>query len=183
MTLALAWLATRSDGREDLYFASDSRTRGVRVLDFSPKILMLPRSDCAICFAGDTSATYPLMLQVSNAIAAHQPARDRNLDIVELKSHLLRVFGDIMTKVRDAASPLEPSDAQFLFGGYSWRSKGFRLWTIYYEVTSRQFRAREALSFHHRLKKSSFHRGLCSEISDRPRKGSECRAAGTVGRV
>ncbi len=156
MTLALAWLARRADGREDLYFAADSRTRGIRVMDLSPKILLLPRSDCAICFSGDTSATYPLMLQLSIAIAAHEPARDRNLDIVELKSHLLRICTDMMGRVTDAALPFEPSDAQFLFGGYSWRSKGFRLWTIYYEAKSKAFRVREAVSFHKRLEKAAF---------------------------
>src|SRR5947209_3215612 len=122
MTIALAWVATRTDGREDLYFASDSRTRGVRVLDLSPKIMTLPRSDSAICFAGDTAATYPLMLQVHAAIAAHQPARERNLDIHQLRSHLLRVLTDTIASVKDAAAELEPSDVQLLFGGYSWRA-------------------------------------------------------------
>jgi hypothetical protein len=156
MTLALAWVATRSDGREDLYFASDSRTRGALVLDSSPKILMLPRSDCAICFAGDTFATYPLMLHLSVAIAAHPPARDRNLDIGELKSHLLRVFGDILQRVEDAVNPLKPDEVQFLFGGYSWRSKCFRVWTIYYHATSKKFQARESITFHERLTKIAF---------------------------
>lgn len=176
MTLALAWLARRPDGREDLYFAADSRTRGIRVLDLSPKILLLPRSDCAICFAGDTSATYPLMLQISMAIAAHEPARDRNLDIAELKAHLLKICTDMIAGTKDPALPFEPSDAQFLFGGYSWRSKGFRLWTIYYEAKTKAFRVREAQSFHPRLEKAAFigdwatryRRQLMSELVSEP---------------
>jgi len=156
MTIALAWVATRSDGREDLYFAADSRTRGIRVLDLSPKILLLPRSDCAICFAGDTSATYPLMLQVSSAIAAHEPARERNLDVSELKHHLLRILTDVMARVKDAAAPFEPDDARFILGGYSWRSKSFRIWTIYFERSSAKFRARPAEGFHGRLDKATF---------------------------
>ncbi len=156
MTIALAWVATRSDGREDLCFASDSRTRGARILDLSPKILMLPRSDCAICFAGETSVTYPLMLQISNTIAAHQPARERNLDISEFKSHLLRVLTDTMASVTDAAQPLQPLDAQLIFGGYSWRLKTFQLWTIYYEEVSKSFRGRSSRAFHERLKKAAF---------------------------
>jgi hypothetical protein len=156
MTIAIAWVATKNDSRQDLYFASDSRTRGVRVLDVSPKILTLPRSDCAICFAGDTSATYAFMIQIANAIAAHEPARERNLDIVGLKEHLLRVLSDIVGSVRDEALPFEPSDAQLIFGGYSWRSKDFRLWTMYYEASSKQFRARESASFHNRLNKAAF---------------------------
>lgn len=156
MTISIAWVATRSDGREDLYFASDSRTRGVRVLDVSPKILILPRTDAAISFAGDTVAAYPMMLQISNAIAAHQPALERNLDLSELKQHLLRVLTDMLASVRDFAAEFETEDGQFLFGGYSWRSKRFRLWTFYYEKSSKNFRAREVTSFNHRLKIAAF---------------------------
>lgn len=156
VTIALAWVGTRSDGRQDLYFASDSRTRGVRVFDMSPKVMLLPRTDSAICFAGDTSATYALMLQIANTIAAHEPARERNLDIAELKTHLLRVLTDVMGSVRDASEELTPDDVQFIFGGYSWRAKDFRLWTIYYEKKSKAFRARESYAFHRRLEKAAF---------------------------
>ena len=156
MTISIAWVATRSDGREDLYFASDSRTRGVRVLDVSPKILMLPRTDAAISYAGDTIAAYPMMLQISNAIAAHQPALERNLDIGELKKHLLRVLTDMLASVQDFVEGFDTTDGQFLFGGYSWRSKRFRLWTFYYEKASKAFRAREVTTFNPRLKVAAF---------------------------
>src|ERR1039458_7027574 len=56
MTVALAWVAQRNDGVQHLYLASDSRLTGART-DAAPKILTLPRSDCALCFAGDTHAT------------------------------------------------------------------------------------------------------------------------------
>lgn len=68
MTVAIAWVATRSDKRQDLYMASDSRTSGGQVFDACPKIQLLPRGDCAICFAGDVSMTYSLMLHISCAI-------------------------------------------------------------------------------------------------------------------
>lgn len=156
MTLAIAWVATRSDGREDLYFASDSRTRGGMVFDATPKILTLSRGDCAICFAGDAAATFPLMLHISAAISAHGPAHDRNLDLKELKGHLLKVCTDIMATVVDMAQPLEPADVQFIFGGYSWREKDFCLWTFYYEKNTKKFRARTAEKFHKRLAKAAF---------------------------
>ena len=122
----------------------------------SPKILTLPRSDAALCFAGDTSASYPLALQIANAIAAHQPARERNLDVAELKAHLLRVMTDIMASVRDAAEGFSAKDAQVILAGYSWRAKGFRMWSIYYEDHSKQFRAAEPRNFHPRLHKALF---------------------------
>jgi hypothetical protein len=72
MTVALAWVAQRNDGLQHLYLASDSRLCGARI-DAAPKILTLPRSDCALCFAGDTHATYPMMLQIANAIGPTSP--------------------------------------------------------------------------------------------------------------
>ena len=129
MTLGIAWVGSRADGRKHLYLTSDSRTRGGMALDRCPKILPLPRSDSAICFAGNTAATYPLMLQLLNAINAHQPALDRSLDIGTLKQHLLRVFTDILRGIVYAAAPIETPDVQFIFAGYSWMAKRFRIWT------------------------------------------------------
>src|SRR5271157_1355618 len=156
MTVGIAWVGTRSDGREYLYMASDSRTRGGSVFDASPKILTLSRTDCAICFAGSTAATYPLMMQLSNAVAAHQPARERALDIGTLKAHLLKTLTDLVASIKDAVEPFRSDDAQFLFGGYSWKSKAFRLWTIYYEVVRKGFAARPSANFHPRLRTVAF---------------------------
>ena len=148
MTIAMAWVAQRKDGMKHLYIASDSRTRGGMVIDFCPKILPLPRSDCAVCFAGDTAATYPLMLQLANAINAHLPAKERSLDIRTLKPHLLRVFTDIISNVKDVSDPIKPEDIQFLFCGYSWLSKSFEIWTIYFSVKDKKFAARPANNMH-----------------------------------
>jgi hypothetical protein len=121
MTIALGWVGKFRDGREHLYVASDSRVRGGQRLDVCPKILTLPRSDCVLCFAGDTAAAYPLMIQLANAVEAHEPARERSLDLARLKDHLLRVFTDMVRRITDAALPFEKTDAEFLFAGYSWR--------------------------------------------------------------
>lgn len=147
MTLGIAWVGTRADGRRHLYLASDSRTRGAMTLDVCPKIIPLPRGDCAICFAGDTAATYPLMLQLQNAVNSHQPALNRTLDIGKLKEHMLRVFTDILNGVNDAAMQIEPNDVQFIFAGYSWVSKEFKIWTINYSTKQRRFDARSSVSF------------------------------------
>ena len=155
MTIGIAWVGTRRDGREHLFFGSPSRVRGGHHFDASPKILTLPRSDCAICFAGDTAAAYPLMLQVAQAIAAHEPARQRSLDLSKLKVHLLRLLSDLIDRFEDMAVPFEAQDVQFLFGGYSWLTKEFRLWTVYYDNEG-AFHARESLTFHDRLKKVAF---------------------------
>jgi hypothetical protein len=156
MTIGLAWVGRRKDGREHLYIGSDSRVTGGLRWDACPKILTLPRSDCALCWAGESASTYPLMIQVANAIAAHEPARERSMDIARVKAHLLRVFTDTIQMVKDAPLPFDKSDAQFIFAGYSWLQKDFRIWTIYYSPESKSFAAREALHFHPRLSKAAF---------------------------
>lgn len=156
MTIAMAWVGERKDGMKHLYIASDSRTRGAMVIDFCPKILPLPRSDCAICFAGDTAATYPLMLQLANAIEAHLPAKERSLDIRTLKPHLIRVFTDIIGNVKDAVTPIKPDDVQFIFCGYSWLSKSFEIWTIYYSGKDKNFAARPARNLHSMMGQVAF---------------------------
>jgi len=156
MTVGIAWLGERSDGRQHLFFASDSRVRGGQYLDVCPKVMALPRSDCAICFAGDTGAAYPLMIQMANAISAHQPTRERALDITRVKDHLLRVFTDVVRHIQTAPDPFVQRDAEFLFGGYSWLRGNFALWTIQYSPRARAFFAREAKTFHPRLQKAAF---------------------------
>jgi hypothetical protein len=150
MTVALAWVARRNDGVEHLYLASDSRLTGART-DASPKILTLPRSDCALCFAGDTHATYPMMLQIANAIAAHQPARERSLDIARVKDHLLRVFTDLARRYETPFTT--KGDIQLIFAGYSWRSKNFRIWTIGYLPEKKELYEREATAVFPRLQR------------------------------
>ena len=91
MTLGMAWVRNLGSVRE-LIVASDSRLSGGKYWDSNPKIILLPRSDAVISFAGDTYDAYPLMLQVYNAILMHGPAQDRAMDLPELKGHLIRVI-------------------------------------------------------------------------------------------
>jgi len=55
------------------------------------------------------------MLQLANAIAAHQPARERSLDISRVKDHLLRLFGDLVRRHEEPAGRFSKEDIQFLF--------------------------------------------------------------------
>lgn len=57
MTLGMAWLRTVGDVRE-LVIASDSRLSGGQYWDANPKIMLLPRSDAVLSFAGSTSDAY-----------------------------------------------------------------------------------------------------------------------------
>jgi hypothetical protein len=93
-----------------------------------------------------------MMLQLANAIGAHQPARERSLDVSRVKDHLLRLFKDL---VRRYEVPFSKADIQFIFAGYSWRSKDFRIWTIGYLPKTKEFYEREAAGFCPRLSKLS----------------------------
>jgi len=66
------------------------------------------------------------------------------------------VFNDMIGRFEDLVQPFLSADVQFLFAGYSWMRKGFRIWTIYYSPKEKRFSGREALSFHPRLTKAAF---------------------------
>jgi hypothetical protein len=100
------------------------------------KILTLPRSDSAICFAGDTQHAYPLMLQMVSAINFYPRSRDRAMDLFDMKGHTLRVFNQMREFIHDLPVGIkqpEQPEATFLLGGYSWVYKRFVIWKLYYQ--------------------------------------------------
>src|SRR5208283_5724110 len=122
MTLAIAWVRQLHETRE-LVVASDSRLRFGRAWDCCPKILGLPRQDSAICFAGDTMYAYPIMLQVSNAIAMHPKTLSRATDITDLSGHLVRVLNQMHAQIHDLpkGEELDTPKVLFILAGYSWK--------------------------------------------------------------
>jgi hypothetical protein len=146
MTIAAAWTRTIRDC-EELVFVSDSRlSGGARTFDFCPKILTLPRSDCAISFAGSTDDAYPLMLQLSLAIDSYAPARRGSMDLSALRSHAIKVFDSMASSLRSDHHELTTPDVAFLFGGYSWVQKRFLLWTLRFNSAEERFEAVPAKS-------------------------------------
>lgn len=133
MTITAAWVRTLRDCKE-LIVVSDSRLNGGKKMDCGQKVMVLPRSDAFICFAGNTSWAYPLMHQVANAISTYEKSASRAQDISELKSHVLKVFEGLRESVHDAYGDEGIPSAEFLFGGYSWIRKEFMIWRIHYHV-------------------------------------------------
>ena len=130
MTVAMAWTRRLTEQTEELVFVADSRYRGGdQNFDVCPKILTLPRSDCAICFAGDTGHALPMMLQVSEAIGSFDRATRRSQDIAPLKSHIIKIcdsMSEDLVKSLNVRNSEDPTPgASFLFGGYSWINKAF----------------------------------------------------------
>lgn len=149
MTIAIAWVRRIADC-EELVFASDSRLSGdTRTFDAAPKLLTLPRGDCAIAFAGITQDAFPMMLQLSLAISSYGPTRRRSLELGALKTHALKIFDGMSALIKSdpfvkGNPPDEAPPPEFLFGGYSWTKKRFELWKIRYGVAEQRLLAAEA---------------------------------------
>ena len=58
MTISIAWTRKESDV-EQLAFASDSRISAGEKFDACPKMLVLPRGDCGIAYAGTWATLFP----------------------------------------------------------------------------------------------------------------------------
>lgn len=145
MTISVAWERRMNDVSK-LVFASDSRlSGGGKKWDGCPKIVALPRSDCMISFAGDTDYAYPLMLQMTNGIDFYPRSRDGQTDIAEARHIALDVFNGMWSAVRGEypGFPKDPG-VRFIFGGFSWRSRCFRVWTLHYQDSLDKFTFRPA---------------------------------------
>ena len=135
MTLSISWIR-QAGGITELIVASDSRLSGGQSWDANPKILLLPRTDTVLSFAGYTGDAYPLMIQAYNSIRMHDPATTRAMDLMDLKGHLVRVFNHsrkfISDLPRDQMLPDKP-DVEFLLCGYSWKRKSFSVWKLHFD--------------------------------------------------
>lgn len=124
---------------EELLIASDSRLRGGRTIDYCPKLLVLPRLDCAVCFAGSTDLAFPLMLQLSLAAEAHPPSLKRVLDLRPFVTHAVEIFNSMAGAIRTTTAEMKTPDVSFIIGGYSWKRKRFEIYTIRYSGKQDRF--------------------------------------------
>jgi len=150
VTIAIAWVRKILD-YEQLVMVSDSRLSGDgRTFDGCPKILSLPRTDCAIAFAGDSGYAFSMMLQLSLAIDSFPKMKRRAHELSRVSKHALRVFdtmaGQIRQSVNVSAAQLTEPGAEFILGGYSWRRKEFEIWSIHWSSGDHAFVAEPPLS-------------------------------------
>jgi hypothetical protein len=158
MTLCAAWirhghnknnksLVFATDSRlrhdEELIFATDSRLRGGEAWDYGLKLFDLGRSDSLICFAGATRRAYPLILQAMNSIHSNIEWTDPRLDVYDILSSLCSLFTEICKGItdlpdRESVHALR-SEAEFLFGGWSWRAQHFGIWRVFYSEALQAF--------------------------------------------
>lgn len=143
MTIAAAWIRTLENGAEEMIFCADSRMTGGKRFDHCQKTFRFSRTDAAICFAGDTDWAYPMIVAAIAATGIHIPSQTRQLSLPKFKSHILNLLNQMQQEVHNFAEGEEVPDVTFLFGGYDWWKKRFRLWRIHFDHKDKAFCAEE----------------------------------------
>lgn len=138
MTVAAAWIR-KIHNCEELVFISDSRLCGGLRWDECPKLTTLPGNTCVLAFAGDTGYAYPMMMQIKQAMTGYARIETRAMDITDINGHVLKHANHLMNSVYDLADPTDP-DNEFIFGGYSWVEKKFKIWRYYYNKHDKCFK-------------------------------------------
>lgn len=147
MTLCAAWIRRgQGDEGEELVFATDSRLRMGEAWDSGIKLFDLGRDDCLLCFAGSTMRAYPLILQGGNLQRFSVAWANPRLDLLDVLESICNLFTEVCSTIntegrRGAEEQILVGDdeAQFLFGGWSWRMQLFGIWKLYYSPESKAF--------------------------------------------
>lgn len=140
MTLCMAWI--RKNGQEEeLVMATDSRLTGGESWDSGVKLFELPRLDCLLCFAGATSRAYPLILNSISSIKFDSNLASPHTDIHDVLEYLIDLFSTLVGEIKETVGNVDDlrGEAQFLFGGWSWRKQQFCIWRLYYEPVLKGF--------------------------------------------
>ena len=145
MTIAAAWVRTLENGAEELFFCSDSRLSNGKRFDHCQKTFRFNRTDAAICFAGRTDWAYPMIIAAIKAADLHAPSQTRSLTLSKFKSHLLNVLNQMQREVHNFIQGENIPEVTFLFGGYDWWTKSFRLWRIEFDPATISFVADERI--------------------------------------
>ncbi|WP_412464437.1 hypothetical protein [Flavobacterium mekongense] len=120
---------------EELLVATDSRLRSFGSWDCNPKIFTFERTDCAMCFAGDTTFAYPMMIQIKNTVDSNPKIKSRFQRIGVFKGIIVKIMNDMLKFKSDYELP----EIEFLFVGYDWQSNQFKIWKILYDKNFQKF--------------------------------------------
>ncbi len=140
MTLCAAWIRHLLTGDRELVFATDSCLSAGERWEAGVKLFELPRKDCFICFAGDTSRAYPMILNLIHSIEASPALKNPQTDLLDIMRHAEGLFTDLAQAI-DLTGHSSPdyktarSEAQFIFGGWRWQTSEFYVWRLAYDST------------------------------------------------
>ncbi len=140
MTLCMAWIRKYGQ-KEELVMATDSRLTGGESWDSGVKLFELSRLDCLLCFAGATSRAYPLILNCISSIKFDGNLASPHTDIHDVLEYLIDLFSTLVGEINEAIGNVDEvrGEAQFLFGGWSWRKQQFCIWRLYYAPVLKGF--------------------------------------------
>lgn len=139
MTIAAAWVRTLDTGAQELIVCSDSRLSDGKRFDHCQKIFRFERCDSAICFAGRTDWAYPMLVAAINAVGIHLPSQTRALSLAKFKTHLVNILNQMQSEVHNFAKGENIPEVTFIFGGYDWWKKCFRIWRVTFDPASLKF--------------------------------------------
>lgn len=142
MTLCTAWIRKNNYGLDELVFATDSCLSGGERWHYGVKLFELPRRDCLICFAGETTRTYPLILNLISSIKFDEDLANPHTDITDVLEYITHLFTTLCNSIK-GYEPQSFEDAlgdfEFMFGGWSWKNNGFKVWKIKYNHETNAF--------------------------------------------
>lgn len=133
MTLCIAWIRQKGE-TEELVFATDSCLTGGEKWNTGIKLFELPRKDCLLCFAGSTFRAYPLILNLVASIKFDKRLSSQQTDVKEILDYLTELFSDLCADIKEGVGDIHElrAEAEFLFGGWSWKLQKFCIWKLRY---------------------------------------------------
>jgi len=140
MTLCTAWIR-KAGTNEELIFATDSCLSAGERWPTGIKLFDLPRKDALICFAGRTDRAYPLILNLISALQYNKEFQDKSKDVSDLALFVSDLFTELVYLITENAEPIDElrAEANFLFGGWSWKLQQFVLFKIFYNPQEQKF--------------------------------------------
>ncbi len=141
MTLCTAWIRKTGDN-DELIFATDSCLSAGERWPTGIKLFDLPRKDALICFAGRTDRAYPLILNLISALQYNKEFQDKSKDVSDLALFVSDLFTQLVYLIDDYSSQDVHelrAEANFLFGGWSWKLQQFVLFKIFYDPQEQKF--------------------------------------------
>ena len=72
-------------------------------------------------------------------MSGYRRIETRAMDITDINGHVMNHANHLMSSVYDLADPDYVPDNEFIFGGYSWIEKKFKIWRYYYKQHEKAF--------------------------------------------
>jgi hypothetical protein len=76
-----------------------------------------------MCFSGATIFSYPMMIQLKNAIELNPKIEGRHQRLNVFKGVILGTLNNMLVHKSDHEIP----EVEFIFGGYCWQSQDFKI--------------------------------------------------------